>query len=496
MLSFCKTMLVMLTFSLLTSLLCAVNTVSAHINYPRDILASPDGGVVVTGYAVGYLDTVRYSEDGQLQWIHKIDLPEVESGKGSILFPVTEYSIRLHDASDGNIIISWDWMFETYLLNSLGEKLWEMDFDFNELEYYCDEVQAAKVSVFDEEYGLSLLGGCCAGWGCDGPGIIVNYSSSYEYTWSTYNDIDPYIWYDSETFYNAELTNDGYLYTFGGIQWVLRLYDSSGNVIWENSDHEVESNLLYNMAITPDDDIVVFIGFERDLLIRKYAISGDIMWSKLITNDEGRDLSVRKPLVDSNGNIFISYSGYTLAQEKTKLFLMRMDADGNVIWNIRYGPDDPVESWLNDIVLTNNNKIVMAFSSLMSDSIEHRELLCISMDGAEIWSIEFEERMGPVALDTNENGEIFLTFSDKEIDDDYYYRTVKIDEDGHILWQVDYPETMPDDDDADDDSADDDIDDDSDDDSSNDDINDDVNDDADIQADDDDDDDSDACGCS
>jgi len=60
--------------------------------------------------------------------------------------------------------------------------------------------------------------------------------------------------------------------------------------------------------------------------------------------------------------------------------------------------------------------------------------------------------------------------------DEFHYRTVKLDEDGNILWQVDYPGATDDDD------------------SLNDDANDDINNDTDDDSDDDD--GSDICGCS
>ena len=226
-------------------------------------------------------------------------------------------------------------------------------------------------------------------------------------------------------------------------------YDANGNVLWVKSsgsieDHvcsvgySVSSDIYGNVFIagSTDADTITFNSYilttmgSFDSFIVKYDADGNALWAKSaggVSEEKGTSLSS-----DTKGNVFlkgyfaspsITFDQTTLINDglNYKIFIVKYDADGNVIWaksNEKmydaYFENESISSYKDSslFVLGYFSSPIMVFGSttLNGDGGADAFIGKYDASGNELWAKgigKAQDIANSIGLD--ENGDIFLT---------------------------------------------------------------------------------------
>jgi uncharacterized delta-60 repeat protein len=153
----------------------------------------------------------------------------------------------------------------------------------------------------------------------------------------------------SEVAYSVQQTSDGgyilagYKYSFGagGDDFFLIKTDANGNIIWAKTYGGTDYDYAYSVQQTSDGGYIV-AGFTRsfgagynDIFLIKTDANGNIIWAKTyggIYTDSAT--SVQQT---SDGGYIVTGSTYSFGAGGYDIFLIKTDANGNIIWAKTYG---------------------------------------------------------------------------------------------------------------------------------------------------------------
>ena len=178
---------------------------------------------------------------------------------------------------------------------------------------------------------------------------------------------------------NGDVIVAGYTYSFGAgweDVWVLRL-DENGNVKWQKTYGGKGQELATAIAIAPNGDIIVagptnsFGAGEEDIWILRLDAEGNIKWQK--TYGESDYEMASGVTIAPNGDIIVAgwtYSFGTSTPEYANVWVLRLDENGNVKWQKTYGGSKDDEAYAvalapnGDIIVTGYTK---SFDTGLSD---------------------------------------------------------------------------------------------------------------------------------
>ena len=192
------------------------------------------------------------------------------------------------------------------------------------------------------------------------------------------------------------------------IEWAWQAGSTAENysqtVIFDSYD-----NSVYLGGLTwPNDG--GFLGARSDAFVSKYSFNGEVEWVKSVAT--GGDDKVTDIEVDGNGNIYItgSIDGDFSGQNDGKIFVIKMDSNGNEIWQKTFHELLPWGEG-SAINMTSGGDIYLTGFVYGSDNLDVF-LKKIDDDGAEQWTIyEGEWNLNAdyaVDVKVDENGFIYL----------------------------------------------------------------------------------------
>ncbi len=279
----------------------------------------------------------------------------------------------------------------------------------------------------------------------------------------------------------ATAFNDGYVVTYdsqGQALWAVPLtgsgvdvcrslsLDAAGNV-YVTGDFNGPSLTIGALTLTGN-------GFEN-IFVAKFTTDGAPVWARNFTDTNGEFESGRSIATNAQGESYVTgyYEGtmalldaptLTACVNNTSMFLMKLDADGNVVWNQNPAcPDDPgYASWGDKLALDPDGDLYVAgrFSSgncavgdtvLVNDSPGSTNILFArySPDGTLQWVHGIgnfsddvvralaTDAQGNCYLGINRNGDLVLpelTVSASGPIGSYLIALLKCDRDGHFLF--------------------------------------------------------------
>ncbi len=236
--------------------------------------------------------------------------------------------------------------YDAYLLkySSGGDLEWQLNIDHD--------------TLFDEINGIVTD---------DAGNIYITGFGGEEYNDITHKLISPfflykldakgnYIWKfrineqtTQEWGFSLKYDNNGYLYSLSKIEkdsgFVLRKFDSAGNLIWVNKEYYSQKKPYHKLAGLATDfseSVYVIAGDNKDdfgdagaMQVLRYDTSGDFKWkNEYRTISSAKDIFV-KALVDNNGNLVIG--GYTFDSTKTSMasvsqLIYGVKQNGDLFW--------------------------------------------------------------------------------------------------------------------------------------------------------------------
>ncbi len=189
-----------------------------------------------------------------------------------------------------------------------------------ERPFYAEKSTAASVAC-DASGNIYVVGGSF---------VVVKYDSSGNVLWNESNSSLPYARANCVTVsqdgsvYIGGFSNDG-----GGDVGRILKYDSSGNPIWNKVCDSVR--YVFGLAVDPDDYVYFtgWFGSEDDAVVCKLDPEGNILWKK--TYDAGNIEIGQDVVVDEH---FVYMVGIKLKVPNSDLLIQRNQKDGTLDWTV------------------------------------------------------------------------------------------------------------------------------------------------------------------
>ncbi len=232
------------------------------------------------------------------------------------------------------------WLIKT---DANGDTLWTKTYG----DTYIDEAYIVK-QTSDGGY---ILAGASTAFGWYGEGWLLKTDSNGNVVWSKGFHPDPSGQNEWDNFYDVIETVDGGFIAlgFGGYQdyywqaWILKV-NSSGNVLWNKSfGDQYKWERLYSFQETSDGGYIA-VGdkhyaygdtVSHDGWLVRFNSIGDTLWTKHYGASQV-DI-FRSIRITSDGNYIIAGEREPYWGLGYKGWMMKVDPDGNVIWNNMYG---------------------------------------------------------------------------------------------------------------------------------------------------------------
>jgi len=169
---------------------------------------------------------------------------------------------------------------------------------------------------------------------------------------------------------NGDIIAVGYTYSFGTGEsdfisksdlWVLRL-DSNGNIKWQKAYGGSDYDGAYAVATAKNGDIIVagwtesFGAGGRDAWVLRLDSEGNVKWQKSYGGsgwDEAYSVAIAK-----NGDIVVAGVTTSFGAGGDDVWVLRLDAKGNVKWQKTYGKGQKDEAYA--VTIAPNGDIIVA----------------------------------------------------------------------------------------------------------------------------------------
>lgn len=253
---------------------------------------------------------------------------------------------------------------------------------------------------------------------------------------------------DSESGYSARQTPDGGYILCGEKYhpdtqediWLVKT-DASGQVVWEQTNGSSGIDVVRTLDLSGNDAFVV-TGFSYDvqpgepavLFVRKFDLEGHELWAKFFPLGAPNFSTYALVRSLADGGYIIALSAQLISATR-KPTLLRLDAQGNVVWSKTY-EGFSAASFLRNLTETSDGK----FLGVGATSVGQLHATLFDNQGIQLWSYPYG---GPTGIgyglaSTPDNHYIISGFTntDSEGADSLY--VAKIDLLGAIAWEQFY----------------------------------------------------------
>jgi hypothetical protein len=333
-------------------LVCPVNASSEMWNHTYGGAGNDKAKAVIQtndeGYAIaGYTDSVGPGNGNYYFWIVKTDKYGNMIWNRTYVESFSGQASSLVQTSDGGYAVGGGTGYSDFLLvktDSNGNLEWNQTYGDSSFEF-------ATCLVQTPDGGYALAG--CKGFSATG-------FQSLDF-WLVKTDMYGNMMWNKTIGRSArdsansliQVSDGGYaLAGFSGSPYLLGLSDfwlvktdSSGNVEWDCSFGETDSNEeIYSLVETSDKGFAL-AGFTdsfgaggNDFWLVKVDRTGDVEWNRTyggVSYDDGYSL-----VETSNGGFALAGSTLSFGEGDADFWLVKTDADGNVLWNQTYGGEN------------------------------------------------------------------------------------------------------------------------------------------------------------
>ncbi|MHA2612326.1 MAG: InlB B-repeat-containing protein, partial [bacterium JZ-2024 1] len=314
----------------------------ARRDVARSIQQTSDGGYIVAGYtrSVG-------AGSGDI-WVLKLD------ADGNVLWQKTyggtdsDGASSIQQTSDGGYIVAG----YTYSFGAGRYDIWVLKLDADGNVLWQKTYGGAN---WDEAYSIQQTS--------DGGYIVAGDTWSFVAAWNDVSDFwvlkldenGNVVWQKTyggvkeDRAYSIQQTSDGgYIvagetYSFGAGDWdiwVLKL-NANGDVVWQRTYGWARLDWARSIQQTSDGGYIVagmtdsFGAGSWDIWVLKLDANGNVLWQKTYGGanwDEAYSIQQT-----SDGGYIVAGKTYSFGAGYTDIWVLKLDADGNVLWQKTYG---------------------------------------------------------------------------------------------------------------------------------------------------------------
>jgi hypothetical protein len=216
--------------------------------------------------------------------------------------------------------------------------------------------------------------------------------------------------------------------------------DASGNLLWNKTFGGADYEVINEISDTADGNFILtgetrsFGAGHRDLLFLKIDTDGNFLWNRTFGL---ADADWGAALVRSGDNIFVTGFYHPIFDEYGELLLLKMDQDGNFLWNKTYGGGRGFE-----IITVDNNGTL-----IVGETGDNYTLLRVDGQGNELWRKTFGGSLidiSDLVISTPDEGFLIgghsLSFGPGNED----AWVIKVDKDGNHEWNKTFGGTLND----------------------------------------------------
>lgn len=226
-----------------------------------------------------------------------------------------------------------------------------------------------------------------------------------------------------------------------GTDILLVKTNSNGDTLWtktyggQNTDHghniisTSEGNLLISGFTIGSDSIA-----STDIYVLKINTNGDTLWTRRF---ETNSITMAYHLLETKNGEYLITGSTTTAESLSKLYLLKVDANGTKVWDREIGPSTG-KTGRSTIELSNEDLLICGENIGYDYS---RQLLLLKTDnmGNPIWSHEFGEEQYSEqgnSIKQNQDGSFTITgnTSDPIVDIMPEIILLKVDQSGNQIW--------------------------------------------------------------
>ena len=363
-----------LMLALLSVSLVALFTQSAHAmtfaktyggtsnDYALSVQQASDGGYIVAGYTHSFgsgLDDIfliKTDANGNVQWA------KTYGGTGN------NYAYSVQQTSDGGYIVAGS--TRSFIMGNEDVLLIKTDANGNVqwAKTYGGTGHDVAFSVQQTSDGGYIVAGFTGSFGAGSYDFfLIKTDANGNIIWAkTYGGTS------ADYAHSVQQTSDGgyivagetWSFGAGGYDIFLIKTDVSGNIIWAKTYGGTYVEQAYSVQQTSDGEYIV-VGFtysfgagNQDVFLIKTDANGNIIWAKTYGGtDEDAALSFQQT---SDGGYIVA--GYTHSfGAGVDIFLIKTDANGNIIWAKTYGGTD--EDYAFSVQQTSDGGYIVAGST-------------------------------------------------------------------------------------------------------------------------------------
>lgn len=280
--------------------------------------------------------------------------------------------------------------------------------------------------------------------------LQINVSNSNPAWWSLYGDpsANTVEDYSSGVVYDS----NGNSYIIGangddGIPFLVK-YDTYGNIVWQKVFNEANNYYKSGDAVAVDssNNVYCLVGTDdsvNDVTIFKITSSGTVVWQTTITASIAFTPYISGPglAVDSVGNVYASLY-YDNSPDESQT-LIKLNSSGVLQWQKVVSGN--VDGYPQGLTVDSSDNIIMNGQYALPSTVRNVLLTKFDSNGNLLWQKGFANPFdsafmtspGQVATDSINN--IIVNIRYQTVDNYSNGSVVKLDSNGNLLWQVNFP---------------------------------------------------------
>ncbi|HOY30659.1 MAG TPA: hypothetical protein PKW80_02155 [Bacteroidales bacterium] len=246
---------------------------------------------------------------------------------------------------------------------------------------------------------------------------------------------------------NMVITNDGGYVIAGSSDsygagntdaWIIKL-DASGAIIWQKTYGGANYDAAYSIIQTNDGGYAVTgyynmlsAGTNADLWILKLDAGGNVIWQKTYG---GANSDLGYSIIQTNDGGYAVSGKYNFTTNDGDLWVLKIDGSGNIMWQESF--NGPYEDNATTIVQTNNGEYVLTGKTYTGLGSYDVWAIRLNSAGSVVWQKAYgsaEPEQSITMVKTNDGGFVLTG----RIGMTRYGLLMKIDSLGNIIWQKRY----------------------------------------------------------